>query len=91
MAYGDTGTVPVFQWTNDNLRHPSKWTITPYFNNTADTGATVIAYSEDAAQDAFGRLVKLAKRTNVYDQVLCTRNDEQVPSAPDTGAGGDSI
>ena len=91
MAYGDTGATPVFQWTNPNIRHPSKWTIIPYRANSAITADIVIVYSFDEMETEFGRLTKLAFTTNIYDQVKVTRNDETVPSAIDTGVGGDKV
>ena len=88
MAYGDTGVV--FQWTNPNLRYSSKWVITPYLNNTADTGVAVITvYTETDMQNALGKLQKQAMATNQYDQIKVTKFDNVVPSAGSTGVGGD--
>jgi hypothetical protein len=96
MGYGtgDTGVgaTQVFQWTNPSVRYPSKWVITPYLNNTADTGVAVITvYTESDMQNALGKLQKQAVDTKQYDQILVTRYDNIVPSALDTGVGGDKI
>lgn len=91
MSYGDTGATPVFQWTNPHYRHPSKWTIIPYRSNSAITADIVTVYSNDDVEKEFGRMTKLAVQTNCYDQIKVTRNDETVPSAIDTGTGGDKV
>jgi hypothetical protein len=89
VSYGDTGVV--FQWTNSAVRHISKWVITPYLNNTADTGVATTVYTETDMQNELGKLQKLAVATNCYDQIKVTRFDNVVPSAMDTGVGGDKV
>ena len=90
MSYGDSG-VAVFSWTNPRVRNTSKWVVTPYLANTADTGVTGTYYSETDMQNALGKLQKQAISSKNYDQIVVTRFDETVPSAGDTGIGGDVI
>lgn len=93
MAYGDTG--PAFAWTNPQIRYPNKWTIIPYIGDSGVTADTLTVYSYDEMQTEFGRMQQLAQSSGdpakQYDQILVTTNKEVVPSAPDTGTGGDVI
>ena len=94
MAYGDTGVA--FGWTNPQIRYPNKWTIIPYIGDSGVTSDAVTVYSYDEMQTQFGRMQEVAKAAGSgsakkYDQIVVTTNKEAVPSASDTGTGGDAV